>query len=61
MSDKFDFLNEDKHQNLTFLLAIARYAQSTQHSEFVISFTYLKEEGRDEVAVLYADKHQVLL
>ena len=33
---------------VSFLLFIARHAQSTQKSKFVISFQYLKREGRDD-------------
>ena len=33
----------------SFLLVMARYAQSTQNSNFVISLQYLIKEGRDEV------------
>ena len=31
----------------SFLLVVARYAQSTQNSKFVIPLQYLKKEGRD--------------
>ena len=46
---------------VSLLLAIARYAQSTQNSKFVISLQYLKKEGRSEVDFLHADKHQTIL
>ena len=38
------------------LLVIARHAQNTQNSKFVISLQYLKKEVRDEVDFLHADK-----
>ena len=42
------------------LLLVARYAQSTQNSKFVISLQYLKNEGRDEFDILHADKQTFL-
>ena len=45
----------------SFLLVIARHAQGTQNSNFVISLQYLKKEGRDEVDFQHADKHQTIL
>ena len=44
---------------VSLLLAIARYAQSTQSSKFVISLQYLK--GMDEVDFLHTDKHQTFI
>ena len=41
---------------IMFLLAIARHAQNTQNSKFVISLQYLKKEGKDESGFLHADK-----
>ena len=38
------------------LLVIARHAQNTQNSKFVISLQYLKKEGKDESDFLHADK-----
>ena len=46
---------------VSLLLVIARPAQSTQNSKFVISLHYLKKEGRDEVDFLHGDKHQTFL
>ena len=46
---------------ILFLLVIARHAQSTRNSKFVISLQYLEKEGRDEVDFLHADKHQTIL
>ena len=42
---------------VSFLLVIARHAQSTQNSKFAI----YKKEGRDEVIFLHADKHETIL
>ena len=42
---------------VSFLLIIARYAQTTQNSKFVISLQYLKKEERDQVYFLHADEH----
>ena len=39
-----------------FLLVIARHAQITQNSKFVISLQYLKKEGKDESDFLHVDK-----
>ena len=36
-------------------------AQSTQTSKFTISLQYLKENVKDEVDFLPADKHQIFL
>ena len=44
-------------QTVSFLLAIARYAQSSQNSKFLISLQYLEIERRDEVDFLLADRH----
>ena len=46
---------------VSLLLAIARYAQSTQNSKFVISLQYLKKEERDEVDFLHADRRQTFM
>ena len=45
-------------QVVSFLLVMARYAQSTQNSKFVVSLQYVKKEGRDEVDFL---QHQTFL
>ena len=39
-------------------MCIARHAQSTQNNKFIISLQYLKENMRDEVNLLPADKRQ---
>ena len=41
---------------VSFLLVLARYAQSTQNNKFVISLQYLRKEGKAEVDFLQADK-----
>ena len=46
---------------VSFLLVIARHAQNTQNSKFVISLQYLKKEGKDEIDFLHADKYQTIL
>ena len=43
----------------SFLLVIAKHAQSTQNSKFVISLQYPKKEGRDEVDFLHADQARI--
>ena len=48
-------------ETVPFLLVIARYAQSTQNSKFVILLQHLKKEGRDEVDFLHGYKHQSFL
>ena len=35
----------------------ARHAQSTQNNKFAIFFQYFKENAKDEVYFLLADKH----
>ena len=42
-------------------VCIARYAQSTQKNRFAIPLQYLKENVKDEVNLLPADKHQRFL
>ena len=49
------------HLVVSFLLVIARCAQSIQYSKFVISLQYFKKEGRDEVDFLDAVKNQTIL
>ena len=46
---------------VSFLLVLARYAQSTQNNKFVISLQYLRKEGKAEVDFLQADKRQTFL
>ena len=46
---------------VSLLLIIARNAQSTQNSNFVISWQYLKIELKEEVYILHVDKHQTFL
>ena len=45
----------------SYLLVIARYAQSVRNRKFVISLQYLTKEGREEVDFLHADKHKTFL
>ena len=44
-----------------YKLVLARHAQSIQNSKSVISFEYCLKEGRDEVNILYVDKHETIL
>ena len=46
---------------VSFLLVIARHAQSTQNSKFVVLLQCVKKEGRGEADFLHADKHQTIL
>ena len=46
---------------VSFLLVIARHAHSTQNRKFVISFQYLKKEGKDELNFLHVDRYQIVL
>ena len=46
---------------VSFLLVLARYAQSTQNNKFVISLQYLRKEEKAEVDFLQADKRQTFL
>ena len=41
----------------SYLVAIARHAQSAQNNKFVTFLQYLKKKGRDEVDFLHRDKH----
>ena len=40
-----------------FLQVIARDAQSTQNSQFVMSLKYIKKEARDKVDFLHPGEH----
>ena len=42
-------------------VTVARHAQSTQNNKPVFFLQYFKEEGRDEVNFLHADKSQTFL
>lgn len=46
---------------VSFLMVIARHAQSTLNGKFVISLQYLKIEGRDEIDILHTNNHQTIL
>ena len=46
---------------LSFWVWVTMKAQSTQTSKFTISLQYLKENVKDEVDFLPADKHQRFL
>ena len=55
------YVNIFNKLTVSFLLFIARYAQSTQNSKFVICLQYLKKEGRNKFDFLHADKHENFL
>ena len=46
---------------LSFWVCATRVTQSTQNNKFAISLQYLKENGKNEVDFLLADKHQRFL
>ena len=50
MSHEVEFLPADK------LKSLARHAQSTKNNQFTISLKYLKENMKDELDFLPADK-----
>ena len=58
-------LPADKHESLPqiggIILSVGRHAQNTQNNKFAISLQHLKENMKDEVAFLPADKRQKFL
>ena len=42
-------------------MGMIKHSQSSQNSNFAMSLQYLKEELKDEVGFLHADKHQSFL
>ena len=46
---------------LSFLVFVARHAQSTQNNKFAISLQYLNKKVKGEVDCLHAGKHQRFL
>ena len=46
---------------LSFRVCVARHAQITRNNKFAMSLQYLKENVKDEVDFLPADKHQSVL
>ena len=42
-------------------MGMIKHSQSSQNSNFAMSSQYLKEELKDEVGFLHADKHQSFL
>ena len=54
-------ISPEKHGVEVVLLRVTRLAQSTQNSKFAIPLQYLKENGKNEVNFLLADKHQKFL
>ena len=63
---KLIFLCADKHKHFLQVdsitwVCVARHSQSTQHDNFTISLHHLKENVKDKVDFLPADKHVRLL
>ena len=59
-------MKHDKHESFLqaisiVFMVIARHAQGTSNSKFVISLEYLKKEVRDEFDLSHADKHETIL
>ena len=54
MGDKVSLLLADKCE--TFLQGSISLALSIQNNKFVISFQYVKENGKNEVGFLFAEK-----
>ena len=54
MGDEVSLLLADKCE--TFLQGPISLALSIQNNKFVISFQYLKENGKNEVGFLFAEK-----
>ena len=46
---------------VSFWVCVMILARSTQNNRFAVSLQYLKENGKNEVVFLLADKHQRLL
>ena len=42
---------------VSFWVCVSRLVQGTQNNKFAISLQYLKENGKNEVGFLLADKH----
>ena len=66
MGDEVDFLSVDKRKFSTTLIVslwvcLARHAETTQNNKFTISLQYHKENVKDEVDFLPADKPQRFL
>ena len=58
------YKNKDKvfyKVTVTFWLCVTRLAHSNQTNKFEISLQYLKENGKNEVDFLLADKHQIFV
>ena len=62
MNDEVDFSYACKDDNLLqndimILMGMVNHFHNSQNSKFAMSLQYLKNEVRDEVDVLHADKH----
>ena len=65
MSDETDFLHADKDKGLLqiptmILMEIVRHSQNSQNRKFLMFLQYLKEEVRDEVDILHAERQSFL-
>ena len=63
VSDEVEFLHPEEHEgflqiNIMVLIGMVKHSQSSQSSKFAMALQYLKQEVRDGVHFLYADKHQ---
>ena len=66
MEGEIDFLPADNikvfyKMIVSLWLCIARHAQSTQNKRFTISLQYVKENVKNEVDILSADKRRRFL
>ena len=62
-NDEDDLLDSGEHENLLqidtmILLGMVKHFQGSRNSKFAMSLQYLKNEVRDEVDFLHADKRQ---
>ena len=61
--DEVNSWHANKHESLLqidaiLLMGMVKYSQSSSNSKFVMFLEYLKDEVRDELDFLHADKHQ---
>ena len=60
--NEVDFLPADKHESslqidTIILMGMVKHSQSSKNSKFAMFLQYLKEEVRDQLDFLDADKH----
>ena len=63
MSDKVDFLDTDKHENLlqidpVILMGIVKHSQSSQNSKFAMTLYNISKKVRNGVHFVHAVEHQ---